>query len=143
MPPLRVFHIDDSPACLRLVELWLAAYSDLEHVGCLQSIDDGLEGLVRAAPDVVLLDTLGTTGDVDVAARVRAAAPQARLVLYSGYIGIAPAATLEIGADAHLRKEPSDQSLVALLRSLRETPARGGRFSARQAPAALAYRRTG
>jgi DNA-binding NarL/FixJ family response regulator len=136
MRPLRVFHVDDSPACLRLVELWLDGYSDLEHAGSLMSISDDLECLVRAVPDVVLLDTLGATGDVDVAARVRAAAPHARLVLYSGFVGIAPAAMLEIGADAHLRKEPSDQSLVALLRSLRELPARGGRFTARQAPAA-------
>lgn len=131
--PLRVFHIDDSPACTRLVELWLAEHPDLEHVGTLESVSDDLDPLVRAAADVVLLDTMGETGDTDVAARVRAAAPCARLVLYSGYVGIAPAVTLDIGADAYLRKEPSDRSLVALLRRFRDTPARSGRFSTSQA----------
>jgi DNA-binding NarL/FixJ family response regulator len=129
MRPLRVFHIDDSSAYRRLVALWLAVHPDLEHVGELPSVAGDLTPLAHADPDVVLLDTMGAVGDVDAAARIRAATPHAHLVLYSGFVGIAPPDTLEIGADAYLRKEPTDESLVALVRELRDASPRLGRFS--------------
>lgn len=128
MRSVRVFHIDDSPAYRRLVALWLANHPDVEHVGELPSVGGCLDSLVRAAPDVVLLDTMEGMGDAEAAQRVRAAVPLARVVLYSGYVGLVPSAALDIGADAYLRKEANDDSLVALLRELRNAPARTGRF---------------
>jgi DNA-binding NarL/FixJ family response regulator len=119
MEPLRVFHIDDSKACVRLVELWLAEVVDIDHVGMLRSADDDLTPLVDAGPDVVLLDTMGAAGDTSLAEAVRAAAPAARLVLYSGHVGAMPANALDVGADAYLGKDDTEEHLIALLRGLR------------------------
>jgi DNA-binding NarL/FixJ family response regulator len=120
METLRVFHIDDSKACVRLVELWLAECDDLEHVGMLRSAEDDLGPLVDAAPDVVLLDTMGAAGDRSLADAVRAAAPGTRLVLYSGHVGAMPSNALDVGADAYLGKDDTEQHLLDLLRRLRD-----------------------
>ena len=114
-----MFHIDDSKACVRLVELWLAECEDLEHVGVLRSAGDDLGPLVDAAPDVVLLDTMGAAGDTELADAVRDAVPGTRLVLYSGHVGAMPSNALDVGADAYLGKDDTEEHLVELLRSLR------------------------
>jgi DNA-binding NarL/FixJ family response regulator len=119
MEPLRVFHIDDSRACVRLVELWLAELEDIEHVGMLRSAGDDLTPLEEASPDVVLLDTMGAAGDTALADAVRGAVPDARLVLYSGHVGAMPDDALDVGADAYLGKDDTEEHLIELLRGLR------------------------
>jgi DNA-binding NarL/FixJ family response regulator len=119
MGSLRVFHIDDSRACTRLVELWLAEHSELEHVGVMRSVGADLDDLVAASPDIVLLDTMGAAGDTALATAVRAVLPRARLVLYSGHVGSMPADALDVGADAYLRKDDTEQALIELLLGFR------------------------
>src|SRR4051812_13889257 len=83
---IRVFHCDDSEAFTRLVAFWLAEQEDIEHAGAAHSAQGALDALPQADPDVVLLDTLGRPGDDSLLTAVRAAAPEAKVIVYSGYV---------------------------------------------------------
>jgi len=115
---IRIFHCDDSPAFTRLVRHWLADHDGLEHVGAAHSGDEALRGLGAARPDVVLVDTMGAPGETSLLANVRAAAPHARVVVYSGYLSILAPDELGGGADGYLAKGDDDRALVAMIRSV-------------------------
>jgi DNA-binding NarL/FixJ family response regulator len=111
---IRVFHCDDSAAFTRLVAFWLAERDDIEHVGEAHTAETALAALAQAAPDVILLDTLGRPGDQALLDAMRAAAPGVRVIVYSGYVRDA----LADGADAYLEKGDDDSALVALIREV-------------------------
>src|SRR4051794_9103989 len=109
---IRVFHCDDSPAFTRLVRHWLHDHDDLEHAGAAHSGAEALSRLAAVAPDVVLLDTMGSPGDGALLTRVRELAPHARVIVYSGYLSILEGRELGRGADAYLEKGDDDDALV-------------------------------
>ena len=111
--PIRIFHCDDSTAFTRLVRHWLADHDTLEHVGAAHSGDDALRAVAAARPDVVLLDTMGAPGDPSMLAAIRAAVPDARVIVYSGYLSILAPAQLGGRADGYLAKGDDEQALVA------------------------------
>jgi DNA-binding NarL/FixJ family response regulator len=121
---IRVFHCDDSEAFTRLVELWLADHPDLEHAGAVHSSEAALEALPAARPDVILLDTMGDPGDAWLLDAVRERAPQARVIVYSAYVGLVGEQAVGPGADAYLGKEDDE---VALVEAIREVAVRGPR----------------
>src|ERR1700742_2367113 len=96
---IRVFHCDDSEAFTRLVAFWLAD-----------------------RPDVILLDTMGRHGDQALLGAIRAAAPYARVIVYSGYVRLMRDGTLGEKADAYLEKGDDEHALVALIREVFSTP---------------------
>jgi DNA-binding NarL/FixJ family response regulator len=55
-PPIRVMIVDDDPHVLDGVELVIKATPGFECVGRLATADGLVEGIVRAQPDIVLLD---------------------------------------------------------------------------------------
>src|ERR1700751_1899232 len=101
---IRVFHCDDSEAFTRLVAFWLAEHPDIEHVGAAHTADDALSRLGAAAPDGGLLDTMGLPGDDSLLVRIRAAAPEAAVIVYSGYVRLMQQGELGSAADAYLQK---------------------------------------
>jgi DNA-binding NarL/FixJ family response regulator len=111
---IRVFHCDDSGAFTRLVALWLVEHPDIEHVGEARTAEAAVAALPQAAPDVILLDTLGRPGDGALLGAMRGAAPGARVIVYSGYGRDA----LADGADAYLEKGDDEAALVALIREV-------------------------
>jgi DNA-binding NarL/FixJ family response regulator len=115
---IRVFHCDDSDAFTRLVALWLQEHPDIEAIGAAATADAALAALPDARPDVILLDTMGRPGDASLLAAIRAAAPDARVIVYSGFVGIMP---LGDGADAYLEKGDDETALVALIREVAAT----------------------
>lgn len=115
---LRIYHCDDSKAFTRLVRHWLDDHAGLEHVGECHSSDDTLEGLVAARPDVVLLDTMGSPGDTTLLRRVRAALPDTRIVVYSGYVSTLGADALGGEADAYLEKDDDEGALIETIRAV-------------------------
>jgi DNA-binding NarL/FixJ family response regulator len=121
--PIRVFHCDDSEAFTRLVSFWLAEHSDIEHVGAAHSGAQALDAMPAAAPDVVLLDTMGRPGDTSLLQAIRAAVPDAAVVVYSGYVRLMRPGQLGAGADAYLPKGDDEDALVEVIRSV--APARG------------------
>jgi DNA-binding NarL/FixJ family response regulator len=115
---IRVFHCDDSEAFTRLVAFWLAEHPDIEHVGEARTAEAALETLPAAHPDIVLLDTMGRPGDGTLLSSIRAAAPQARVIVYSGYVRLMRDGTLGEEADAYLEKGDDEEALVALIREV-------------------------
>jgi DNA-binding NarL/FixJ family response regulator len=114
----RVFHCDDSGSFLVLVRHWLEEHDDLEWVGSER--DRSRVGTAAAASDadVVLLDTMGRPGDSELIRSIRAAAPDVKVIVYSGYVGMLGPDQLGGEADAYLDKAEDDVALVALIRSL-------------------------
>ena len=122
--PIRIFHCDDSTAFTRLVRHWLADHEELEHVGAAHAGDEALRELAAARPDVVLLDTMGSPGDTSLLASIRAIAPEARVIVYSGYLSILTPAQLGGQADGYLRKGDDDKALVAEIHAVSAKPVR-------------------
>jgi DNA-binding NarL/FixJ family response regulator len=119
---IRIFHCDDSEAFTRLVAFWLAEHPDLEHVGEARTAEAALAALPAARPDVILLDTMGRPGDDALLLAIRAAAPQARVIVYSGYVRLMQEGALGHEADAYLEKGDDDAALVAAIRQVAASP---------------------
>ena len=100
---IRVFHCDDSEAFTRLVAFWLSEHDDIEHVGAAHTRRRGARPLPEVSPDVVLLDTLGRPGDDTLLLAVREAAPDARVIVYSGYVRL-----MQEGARPRRRRVPRE-----------------------------------
>ena len=115
---IRVFHCDDSEAFTRLVAFWLADYDDIVHAGQAHTAQGALEALAGTEADVVLLDTLGKPGDDTLLNDVRAVAPTAKVIVYSGYVRLMQEGALGDGADAYLEKSDDDGPLIAAIRAV-------------------------
>jgi DNA-binding NarL/FixJ family response regulator len=115
---IRVFHCDDSEAFTRLVSFWLSEHDDIEYAGQAHTAETALAALPEARPDVVLLDTLGRPGDDTLLLAVRALAPHAKVIVYSGYVGLMQEAALGHEADAYLKKGDDDGPLLEAIRSV-------------------------
>ena len=122
MPQIRIFHCDDSAAFTRLVAHWLDEHGDIEHLGAAHSGDDAIAAIGPSQPDVVLLDTMGSPGDTALLRRIRAAAPQARVIVYSGYVSLLDEGALGVEADAYIEKSDGDDALVAMIRAVAASP---------------------
>ena len=115
---IRIFHCDDSAAFTRLVRHWLGEHEGLEYAGTAHSGDAAIEALPQARPDVVLLDTMGSPGDPSLLHRIRTAVPQARVIVYSGYLSILNSEELGGEADAYLAKSDDEAALVTMIRAV-------------------------
>jgi DNA-binding NarL/FixJ family response regulator len=115
---IRVFHCDDSEAFTRLVSFWLAEHDDIEHAGQARSAQEALDALPQAHADVVLLDTLGKPGDNGLLRDVRQVAPEAKVIVYSGYVRLMHEGALGAGADAYLEKGDDDGPLIDAIRAV-------------------------
>jgi DNA-binding NarL/FixJ family response regulator len=115
---IRVFHCDDSEAFTRLVAFWLAEHEDIEHAGQAHSAQAALDALPASKPDVVLLDTLGKPGDDTLLNAVREAAPDAKVIVYSGYVRLMHEGALGHAADAYLEKGDDEGPLIDAIRSV-------------------------
>ena len=122
---IRIFHCDDSSAFTRLVQHWLEHHSDLDHVGAAHSGDDAVTAIGPARPDVVLLDTMGSPGDTTLLRRIRSEVPQARVIVYSGYVSLLDEGELGEEADAYIEKGDDEDALVAMIRAVAATRAGG------------------
>src|SRR5215210_7417850 len=118
MPRIRLLHCDDSPAFTSLVRHWMDEHDDIEHVGAAHTGAEALELLTSEQPDVVLLDTMGSPGDASLLAEIRRVAPEARVIVYSGYLSILDSDQLGGDADAYLEKADDDRALVAMIRAV-------------------------
>ena len=115
---IRIFHCDDSSAFTRLVQHWLDEHDEMEYAGAAHSGEDAIAALPSARPDVVLLDTMGSPGDTSLLRRIRSAVPQARVIVYSGYLSIVNSDELGGEADAYLAKSDDEAMLVQMIRAV-------------------------
>ena len=121
---IRIFHCDDSSAFTRLVRHWLDEHGDLEHVGAAHTGEEAMATIGPSRPDVVLLDTMGSPGDTTLLRRIRSEVPQARVIVYSGYVSLLGEGELGEEADAYIEKGDDDQALVAMIRAVAAVPQR-------------------
>ena len=115
---IRILHCDDSAAFTRLLRHWLDDHADIAHVGEANTGEDAIAAIGPARPDVVLLDTMGSPGDTTLLRRIRSEAPQARVIVYSGYVSLLDEGELGSEADAYIEKGDDDHALVAMIRAV-------------------------
>lgn len=84
VPAVRVFHVDDSLPFRVLVREMLREFGDLEVVGEAGTPAEARERLAAAHADVVLVDLLEPGDEGSLLEELRAAAPQAGFLLYTG-----------------------------------------------------------
>jgi DNA-binding NarL/FixJ family response regulator len=100
---IRLFHCDDSAAMRLLVREQFAPAGEVEVVGDASDPATAVSGARALQPDVVLLDLLDPENAALLVSELRAAAPRARIVVYSGYPPDA-ARVAHGGADAYVEK---------------------------------------
>jgi DNA-binding NarL/FixJ family response regulator len=114
---MRVFVCDDSESFCLVVGFWLEEADDIDLVGSATNRTEALQGLSQATPDVVLLDTMGADDGLGVD-EVRAAAGDARIVVYSGHDAEAARQFVVGEPDAYVRKGDEPGHLIDALRAL-------------------------
>jgi DNA-binding NarL/FixJ family response regulator len=110
--PLRVFHGDDSEPFRRLIAE-VVPDDDIVMCGDAGTPDDVVTGVAREQPDVVLLDQFDGPDLID---RLRAVAPDVRIVLLSGFRQGHGDPDLESRADGYLVKTAGIEEMRAAVR---------------------------
>jgi len=100
---IRLFHCDDSEAMRLLIREQFGPTDRVEVVGDAVDSAGAVSGARKLQPDVVLLDLLDPDNAERLVSEIRAAAPGARIVVYSGYPPDA-ARIAHGGADAYVEK---------------------------------------
>jgi DNA-binding NarL/FixJ family response regulator len=100
---IRLFHCDDSDAMRLLIREQFAGHARVAVIGGASDPRTAVDGTAQAQPDVVLLDLLDPQNAEALVHDLRAAAPHARIVVYSGYPPDA-ARIAHGGADAYVEK---------------------------------------
>ena len=113
---MRVLVVDDEPSIRELVRLVIAT-SEAHTVAAIAEDTERAVGLAEASqPDVIITDlTMGSGPVVGGAylARLKRAAPAARVVIFSGHPA-PPDGNLH-GADAHLLKPAGPEAILAAI----------------------------
>ena len=71
---------------------------------------------------MILLDTLGRPGDDSLLLAIRAAAPEAKVIVYSGYVRLMQEGALGHEADAYLEKGDDEGPLIEAIRAVVAAP---------------------
>ncbi|MCW3006638.1 MAG: response regulator transcription factor [Solirubrobacterales bacterium] len=110
---VRVFHCDDSHAFRVLVAELISDEPGIELVGEAAAAEAAIAGVSVCRPDVVLLDLRGGDLGLELITRVHVAAPDAAIVVLSGWDGPID----ERALSARLDKGVSGQELARTIRS--------------------------
>jgi DNA-binding NarL/FixJ family response regulator len=105
--PTRVFHCDDSSAFRVLVREMLHDLGGVELVGEAATLQEAMDRIPPAHPDVLLVDLFERERAADLLAALRDAAPGARILIYTGM----PADHVPDGADGHVHKSVPFETL--------------------------------
>lgn len=116
---MRVLIVDDHPVVVSGCKALLAAEPDIE-VFDAQDAESGLAAYLRAAPDVAVIDiNLPGLSGFDLAARILARDPAARIVIFSMNDDPAFAArAISSGAKGYVAKNDDPSLFVAALRQV-------------------------
>jgi DNA-binding NarL/FixJ family response regulator len=118
--PVTVFLVDDVPDMRMLLRVALEADPELRVVGEAGDGAEALEGIARTQPDVVVLDlSLPGIDGLEVLSRISAVAPNADVVVFSGYTAERMEETaLGRGASRYVEKGTRIEQLVAIVREV-------------------------
>jgi DNA-binding NarL/FixJ family response regulator len=115
---MRIFLCDDSRSFCAAVGFWLEEADDLQLVGVAHDRVAALAMLPQTRADVVLLDTMVVGDEALAVGDVRAAAPGAKVVVYSGHAPDAARQFVQGEPDAYLVKGDEPDHLIDALRAL-------------------------
>jgi DNA-binding NarL/FixJ family response regulator len=115
---MRIFLVDDADDLRVLVRTWLDLGTSHTIVGEASNIDEALQRLPESAPDVIVTDlVMGAGGGAgQLVAELRAAAPNARLIVLSGHdpVGL----ELPPGVDRYVIKGGGLDALIEAISDL-------------------------
>ena len=116
---LRVLIVDDHPGVVKALTRLLMFEFDV--VGSVADADGIPEAVQRLRPDVIVLDmNLPNVGGLDACRDIKAAAPQAQVVIFTAMDDPElRQRALEAGATAFVNKLAVDGELLSTLRRLR------------------------
>ena len=110
---IKVLIVDDDPDMRMLLRLQVEADERLELVGL---VDDGEQAVATAkahAPDVVVLDLMmPVLGGEAALPKLREAAPNAKVILYTARLAEGIPDEVREGADAYLHVTPEHSDVI-------------------------------
>jgi DNA-binding NarL/FixJ family response regulator len=120
--PIRVVLVDDVPELRLLVRLTLEDAPGIEVVGEAANGRKGVEVVTATDPDVVLLDlSMPDMDGLEAIPLMRAAAPNARVVVLSGHeAGRLSLEALEQGASRYVNKAAGLHTIPEIVREVAE-----------------------
>ena len=116
--PLRLFCCDDDAAELVLLHQWLDTDDRFTIVGETYDVAIALQRLRVLQPDVIITDLLPGPSDATYLRRLKAAAPDSVLLVYSGYRDWQLADDVIAPADGFLTKAIDGEQLILALERL-------------------------
>jgi len=122
---LRVVIADDVQALRRLVRFVLEDAGPFAVVGEASDGEEAVRVIAETRPDLVLLDlSMPRMDGLEALPRIRAVAPNARVVVFSGFTSDKMGeATTRLGAAGYLEKGAKPSEIVScLLRAARGEP---------------------
>lgn len=114
---------DDAPDLREMLRLAVEMSGDFTVVAEAADGEETVEAIRMHQPDALLLDvSMPLLDGLDAIPRIRAAAPQCRILVLSGYGDLElRAAVLRAGAGAYVLKGARPREVVATLRDLMES----------------------
>jgi two-component system, NarL family, response regulator len=118
--PIRVLCVDDHRIVRDGLSLLIDGQPDMKMVGCAGTGDEALALFTRLQPDVTLMDLqLGTTSGVEAIIAIRAADPDARIVVLTMSRGDEDIfRALQAGAAMYLLKDTTFDQLIHVIRDV-------------------------
>lgn len=115
---------DDNDAMRMLLGVIVAGSPKLEVVGEASNGNDAVVQATRLQPTVILLDlAMPVRSGLDALPELREVAPEARVIVYSGYAGeIVADEVLALGAASYLEKGAHPDTIVATIEQTLVTP---------------------
>lgn len=106
MRGLRVLVVEDEPDVLELLEMWFQADERCAMVTGTSELESAVDAAITLAPHAIVLDFwFGTRTSIDVLPALRAACPQAVIVIHTGSARAARSeGVMALGADEIIEK---------------------------------------
>lgn len=117
---IRVLCTDDHRIVREGLALIINQQSDLEVVASAGSGEEAIELFLRHRPDITLMDLqLGALNGVETIRRIRALAPEARIIVLTMYQGDEDIyRALDAGAAAYVLKDSLSEDLLCVIREV-------------------------
>jgi DNA-binding NarL/FixJ family response regulator len=118
--PIRVLVVDDHPVVREGLAAIIGTQADMCVVGQAADADEALAAFTTRRPDVTLLDLrLPGISGIDLAARLQALAPGARIIMFTSYAREEEIyEALKAGAWSYIRKGAARSELLQAIRAV-------------------------
>ena len=119
--PVRVVIVDDYALVREVLTVALSAEPDIEVVGTAEDGEQAITVVGKTQPDVVVLDVaMPVLSGVDAMPRLRAAAPQVKVLMHTASDILGRDEAMKSGADAYVVKGAPADHLVEVIIGLRD-----------------------